>query len=113
MMETALCHRCEHRVLNIMGIEKGPRLECETPLTLTVKQLRTRARGCCYCYVPVRPMILERATTYDDKRPTGTGYFAARSAGVKVYEANLELHTIDAKSESWVALYKKPRKGKG
>ena len=112
-----LCHRCEYRLLNILGIQRGPRMECEVTDKTTVEQLRKMSLRCCYSFVPVRPVVMVRKADRHDPRPTGTGYFAARSEGVETYEGELEIHGLKG---GWVGLYarpeqpkvKKPKKGR-
>jgi len=66
-----------------------------------------KAISCCYCYLPVAPMVLERAKwAKDDPRPTGSGYFAARSEGVQVYDKPPELYGVGG--DGWVMVYPSP-----
>lgn len=78
----SLCWRCEHRaVAHEEG--HGPRYECTA---------FANAVHSCYCYMPVRPLILKRDP--DDKRPQFVHWTInsrSHSAGV---EPNLALKVI-------------------
>ena len=80
-----LCWRCEHRAV---GHEtgRGTRFECTD---------FTTSKVACYCYQPVKPVILKRIK--GDNRPQFTGWMlSARSEYVGVCD-DLELTVKDYK----------------
>lgn len=86
-----LCWRCEKRA-KAFETGHGPRHECHADLM--------SAKYSCYCYEPVKPYVMERNAQEDDLRPTGTGYFAARSNVARVAKGKLKLRGL--KDGTWV-----------
>jgi hypothetical protein len=91
----SLCWRCEHRAVG-HETKRGPRYECTD---------FGSSKFACYCYRPVKPVILEKLK--GDDRPQFTGWMlSARSEFVEVCD-DLELQVKDCKGKGkalvWVS----------
>jgi len=79
-----LCYRCEKRA-KYLETGHGPRCEC--------KQTDTAVHS-CYCYAPVKPVIL--AVNDGDERPQFTGWMiSARSHFVRIPEYKAAIKEYD------------------
>ena len=87
-----LCYRCQHRV---DFLEKGdrPRFECG---------LIDQSKHACYCYEPIRPLIL-KPLKGDDRPPFGPWMISARMevVGVVGKEMRLAVKKVDRGYVCW------------
>jgi hypothetical protein len=87
-----LCHRCEKRVKVLEG-GHGPRSECNST---------GMSMGSCYCYEPVKPVVLKYPdygdTEYDKmnkQRAVSGGIMGARMSFDSIADCNIELEESD------------------
>ena len=78
----SLCWRCEHRAI-AHEEGHGPRYECTDLFT---------SKHSCYCYQPVKPLILKRDS--NDKRPQFAGWAISSRSHSAGIEPDLVLKVI-------------------